>query len=71
MVDYSSTFEVPPMRRLDIRRLSQDFREILKVQGPYFPILGLLEIMNPLFNIDSTMLCGTDISVKICTHNMI
>ena len=52
MVDYSSTFEVPPMRRLDIRRLSQDFREILKVQGPYFPILGLLEIMNPLFNID-------------------
>ena len=64
MINYSCSYLVPPMRRLDIRHYTRELRKILGIQGPYFPIIVLLEILYPLIGVTYDVIDDKEWNIK-------
>lgn len=46
MSQYNSAYEVPPLSRLQIRRIAKNVRSIFNITTPMLPVVDLLEVLH-------------------------
>ncbi|MDE5765585.1 MAG: ImmA/IrrE family metallo-endopeptidase [Clostridia bacterium] len=52
MVQYRSSYEVPPLGRQNLRDYAKYVRSKLNITTPYFPVVQLLESLNSIIGVD-------------------
>lgn len=45
MTRYDNNYEVPAKSRLELRKIAKQFRKVLKINTPYFPVPQVFEIL--------------------------
>ena len=57
---YSSTYEVSPLTRLEIRGLANHIRKLFNIEGCYFPIVEFLEMVIPKLGVQYDLIGDED-----------